>query len=83
MNVKVEAGAEISKLTATSSSEEIDVRLEKEKADGQYSLVVTPEADRRPADRFHSRGNRREGFESVHRSRSCEVTGLDPLVRCL
>lgn len=52
MAVKVQSGAEIEGLTATSSSDEIDVRLEKEKAGGQYSLVVTPKRTDAPQTAF-------------------------------
>jgi hypothetical protein len=52
MAVKVQSGAEIGGLRATSSSEEIDVRLEKEKTDGQYSLVVTPKRTDAPQTAF-------------------------------
>ena len=52
MAVKVQSGVETGGLSATSSSDEIDVRLEKEKAEGQYSLVVTPKRTDGPQTAF-------------------------------
>lgn len=52
MAVRVQAGAQVGELTAISSSPEIYARLEKGKAEGEYSLVVTPKQTDGPQTAF-------------------------------
>jgi hypothetical protein len=52
MDIKVQAGAIIGELTATSSSPDVAVRLEKGKSEGTYSLMVTPKETTHPLSAF-------------------------------